>query len=152
MRWVHALPVLALLTALDSGCTRAPSPAGAPAAPSGGGQAAAAPTAAELEAALKAAGAPLAPGESRSVTQVGSHTLVSTSDVPAFTTVQDEAATVSVGGRTVTIDFARERVQLDKQADLKLPAGAKNVEVRFTGGALSVTADGAALITAGAAK
>ena len=41
------------------------------------------------------------------------------------------------------VEFDKERIFLDDATQVKLPSGTKEVQIRFAGGKLSVTADGA---------
>jgi hypothetical protein len=50
------------------------------------------------------------------------------------------------------VDFDKGRVLLDDVEQAKLPAGTKEVEIRYVGGKLSVTADGKVVPTPGAAR
>jgi hypothetical protein len=59
------------------------------------------------------------------------------------TIVRDQGAVVEFGGRKLTVNFADGEISLDGGEKAKLPAGAKEVEVRFVGGKLLVKADGA---------
>jgi hypothetical protein len=95
---------------------------------------------------------PVGEGVNRSVAQVGSHRIMTIMDVPVSTVFQDEKAVVSFDGRTLTLDFDKGRVLIDDAEKAKLPTGTKEVEVRFVGGKLTVTADGTAIITPGASN
>jgi hypothetical protein len=146
MRWPVALPVLALMTLPLFGCGQTSSPPPVPSPPAVDPQAKQVSDAAEIikgiNEAVKSSG-PLAAGVSFGVTQVGSHRVKTTMDVPASTVVQDEKAVVDFGGRKLTIEFDKGQVLLGDTEKATLPAGTKEVDVHFVGGKLTVTADGA---------
>lgn len=62
----------------------------------------------------------------------------------AWVNQQENAFTVKVTGHEIVID--RERVLVDKKEAAKIPAGARKFEVNFTGGTLTVGADGAEIL------
>ena len=62
----------------------------------------------------------------------------------AWVNQQEDAFTVKVTGHEIVID--RERVLVDKKEATKVPAGAKKFETNFTGGTLTVGADGAEIL------
>ena len=66
-------------------------------------------------------------------------------DGPAFIQPGADSAIVSTSANKITVE--RERVLLDGTELAKLPAAATKVEVTVAAGQLSVTADGAAIIT-----
>jgi hypothetical protein len=146
MRQQVALPGLVLITASLFGCGQTPSPPAVPASvpsPQKGVD-----DAAEI---LKGVNktidshGPIPPGATLNVTQVGSHRLTAIMDVNVSTVVQDERAVVSFGERKLTVEFDQGRVLLDDTEKAKLPAATKEVEIRFLGGKLSMTADGVAV-------
>ena len=79
------------------------------------------------------------------MTQVGSHRIKTSMDVPISTSMQNEKAVINFGGRKLAVEFDTGQVFLDDNEKAKLPAGTKEVEVQFVGGKLTVKADGTAL-------
>jgi hypothetical protein len=156
MRWLTTLFAPGLTAPLLAGCGQALAPPASPSPPAGA-------TAADrdvddateilkgINAALKSGG-PAAEGVNRSVSQVGSHRVMTAMDVRISTVLQDEKAVLGFGGRTLALEFDQGRILLDGAETAKLPAGTKAVEVQFVGGKLSVTADGNAVITPGASQ
>jgi hypothetical protein len=147
-----AFSVLVLMAPLLPGCGGSSSP---PASPS---PATNAPASAGVDDAVKIlkgvnesleSGGPVPAGATRGVTQVGSHRLKTTIDVPMMTEFHDERAVVSFGGRRVTVAFDKGEVHVDDMLHAKLPAGTKEVEVEFLGGKLSIKADGKAMVLPG---
>ena len=57
---------------------------------------------------------------------------------------REDQFTVKVGGHEIVIGTAQ--VLVDKKESAKVPAGAKKFEVDFTGGTLTVGADGAEIL------
>lgn len=76
------------------------------------------------------------------MTLVGSHKLMTDSDVPVATAMQDNRAVVTLGQRKVTVEFDKGRILIDETDDVKLPAETKDVGIEYAGGNLKVTADG----------
>jgi hypothetical protein len=156
MHWPTTLFALGFTISLLAGCGQAPPPAAVPGQPA---STAAADKGVDdateilkgINAAMKSSG-PVGEGVNRSATQVGSHGVLTTMDVPVSTVFQDERAVLSFGGQTLTLEFDKGRVLLDGAEKAKLPTGTKQVEVQFVGGKLSVMADGNAVITPGASK
>jgi hypothetical protein len=72
----------------------------------------------------------------------GPHKVTARTDVPLSSWIQNDRAVVTFGGRKLVIEFANDRLILDDRAQAKLPAGTKEIEIRYAGGKLSVTADG----------
>jgi hypothetical protein len=151
-----ALFLLVLMTPSLSGCGQASTP------PAGSGPVATESAADRgvddateilkaINASRKSSG-PAGEGVNHSVVQVGSRTVKTIMDVSVSTVVQDEHTVVSFGGRTLTLEFDKGRILLDGTEKAKLPAGTKEVEIQFVGGKLSVTADGAVVITPGASR
>jgi hypothetical protein len=68
----------------------------------------------------------------------------------AWVNQQENAFTVKVTGHEIVID--RERVLVDKKEGAKVPAGAKKFEMNFTGGTLTLNADGAEILKTPLAK
>ena len=68
--------------------------------------------------------------------------LVSTGS--AWVNQQENAFTVKVTGHEIVID--REHVLVDKKEAAKVPSGAKKFEVNYTGGTLTISADGAEIL------
>ena len=71
-------------------------------------------------------------------------------DGPASITSERDAAVVTFGGHKLRVE--KERILLDSKELAKLPAGAKKVELEYTAGKLTATADGTALEIAGPPK
>jgi hypothetical protein len=145
MRWPVALPVLALTTLPLFGCGQTSSPPPVPSPPAVDPQAKQVSDATEIiknmNKAVESAG-PLPAGVSFTATQVGSHLVKTTMDVPASTVAQGEKAVVDFGGRKLTIEFDKGQVLLGDTEKATLPAGTKEVDIHFVGGKLTVTADG----------
>lgn len=68
----------------------------------------------------------------------------------AFVQPQEDRFTVKLTGHEIVID--KERVLVDKKESAKVPAGAKKFEVNFTGGTLTISADGAEILKTPLAK
>ena len=62
----------------------------------------------------------------------------------AWVNQQENQFTVKVTGHEIVID--RERVLVDKKESAKVPAGAKKFEMNFTGGMLTISADGVEIL------
>jgi hypothetical protein len=84
--------------------------------------------------------------------RAGPHTLKVHTDVPHYTWIQGPRAGSSFDGHELVVEFNTERVLLDNTPAAKLPTGTKEVEIRFAGGKLSITADGADVARAEAIK
>jgi hypothetical protein len=148
---------LVLMILLPFGCGQASSPAVAPALnpPASDPVARGVDDATEILKAINKnlkSGGPATEGVNQSVTQVGSHRLKSVMDVSVSSSIQDDKAVVSFGGRTLDIEFDKGYALLDHTEKSKLPVGTKEIEIRFVGGKLSVMADGAELFRPGAPK
>ena len=63
---------------------------------------------------------------------------------------KEDQFTVTVGGHEIVIGTAQ--VLVDKKESAKVPAGAKKFEVNFTGGTLTIGADGAEILKTPLAK
>ncbi len=68
----------------------------------------------------------------------------------AWVNQQENAFTVKVTGHEIVID--REHVLVDKKEAAKVSAGAKKFEMNFTGGTLTISADGAEILKVPLAK
>ena len=77
--------------------------------------------------------------------QVGARTITADLDGTGFITSDDKVATMHFSGRTLVIE--NERVLLDGKELAQLPAAATKVEVDYSAGTLTVTADGANMLT-----
>jgi hypothetical protein len=77
-------------------------------------------------------------GESRN----NSHRVRTNTDVPQHTKMRGERAVVTIGERELVVEFDQGRILIDNTAQAKLPPSTQDVEIRFTGGKLSDTADG----------
>jgi len=71
-------------------------------------------------------------------------------DQPAGISSTGDNAVVDFGGHKLVVE--KERIVLDGKEQAKLPAGAKTVELEYTGGKLTAGADGASLAIAGQPK
>lgn len=85
----------------------------------------------------------LAPTNHSAENQSGAYKVKTNTDVPLNSWIQGERATVNFAGRKIVVEFDKERILLDDATQVKLPSGTKEVQIRFAGGKLSVTADGA---------
>jgi hypothetical protein len=97
-------------------------------------------------------GGPVPSGTNIGVVEVGPHRLKTVTDVSSSTMIRDGNAIVSFGHRTLTVDFEKGQIVLDREEPATLPAGTKEVEIRFRGGKLSATADGADVPIPGAPR
>ena len=78
-------------------------------------------------------------------TTVAGHEIRAVIDGPGSIQPQADSAIISTLSNKITVE--RERVLLDGNELAKLPAGATKVEVTVAAGQLTVTADGATVIT-----
>ena len=85
----------------------------------------------------------LAPTNHASETGSGPYKVTANTDVGHSAWIQGPRAIVTFGGRKFVVEFDKEQILLDDRPPLKLPSGTKEVAIRFAGGKLSVTADGA---------
>jgi hypothetical protein len=136
VRHPMALSVVALTTVLLFGCGRESSPS-----PMDRGIKDANQILKDVNKEIKDAG-PAAGGMSLNVIQTGNHRLKTSVDATLNTWVKDEKAILTFADRTLTVDFDKEQVSLDDAEKVKLPAGTKEVAVRYAAGKLTVTADG----------
>jgi hypothetical protein len=148
MRWPSALSLLVLMTLLPLGCGQASSPPAGPAPaapdPAASGVNEATEILKGINESIKSEG-PREVGVNYGVTQVGTHRVKTVVDAPVSSTISDERAVVTLGARKLTIDFAAGQVILDDSRKANMPAGTKEVEIRFVGGELSLKADGTAV-------
>jgi hypothetical protein len=91
-------------------------------------------------------------GASITVNGFGSHSVKVVSDVSQSSNGEGDRAEVTLGGRKLVVEFDKCRLLVDGSEQATIPAGAKGVEIRFLGGKLSVTADGADLPRPGVSK
>ena len=74
----------------------------------------------------------------------GGRNIVVTAEGAAWVGPEENGFTVKLTGHTVVID--REQVLVDKKEAAKVPAGAKKFEMNFTGGMLTLGADGVEIL------
>ena len=151
MRWPVTLSGLALMTWLLLGCGQASSPSAGPGAPPDGGVIDATKLLKAINESAKS-GDPAGVGLNYGVIEMGPHRLKTIIDVPVTTLIQNERATVRFGGKTLVVEFDKGRALLDDIEKAKLPAGTKEVEVRFVDGKLTMTADGQVVLPPEALK
>ena len=83
------------------------------------------------------------PGRSMLGTTFGTREVKASVDGPGFISSQGEAAVISFKGGKLIVE--KEKVLLNGKELAKVPANAAKVEIDFTAGTLTVTADGAKL-------
>jgi hypothetical protein len=83
--------------------------------------------------------------ENRSTVEVGKHRVTISMDASFGTATQDEGVTITFVSRKLEINFATLRIALNGAEIAKLPANTKEVEVQYTSGKLTVSADGSVL-------
>ena len=94
---------------------------------------------------LAAAGCkPKSTGRSEITAGSGGRGIIVIADGGAFVNPQENQFTVKLTGHEIVID--REIVLVDKKEAAKVPAGAKKFEVNFTGGTLTIGADGTEIL------
>jgi hypothetical protein len=74
-------------------------------------------------------------------TTIGPRTVTASLDGPGFISSEGDNAIVTFSGGKLVVE--KERVLLDNKEVAKIPAEATDVQVDYTGGALSVMAEGA---------
>jgi hypothetical protein len=84
-------------------------------------------------------------GRSNLGTTIGDREVKASLDGSGFISRQGDAAVISFGGGKLLVDKAS--VQLDGNELAKLPEEAKQVEVDYTAGKLTITADGTEVST-----
>ena len=88
---------------------------------------------------------PKSTGKSVLSTTIGARQIRATVEGSGSIGSQDSTARISIPGHQITVES--ERVLLDDAELAKLPAAATKVEIDVAGGQLTVTADGAAVVT-----
>jgi|GEM_PF-4424896 len=88
---------------------------------------------------------PESTGKSVLTTTIGARQIRATVEGSGSIGSQDSVARISIPGHKITVES--ERVLLDDAELAKLPAAATKVEIDVAGGQLTVTADGAAVVT-----
>ncbi len=87
---------------------------------------------------------PKATGRSDITAGSGGRDIHVNADGGAFVQPQENQFVVKVTGHEIVID--REHVFVDKKEAAKVPAGAKKFEMNYTGGTLTLGADGAEIL------
>jgi hypothetical protein len=87
---------------------------------------------------------PKAVGTSSIFAGNGDRSVNVTAEGPAFASPQPDKLIVTLQGHEVVIE--KERLLVDKTEAGKVPAEAKKFDVTFTGGTLTVSADGAEIV------
>jgi hypothetical protein len=79
-------------------------------------------------------------GRSILTTTIGTRTVKASVDGPSFISSQDDVATVTFSGGKLVVE--KTRVLRDDKEIAQLPAEATKVDIDYTAGTLSITADG----------
>jgi hypothetical protein len=153
MRRLAPWPVIVLIAAPQFGCGQQSNPPAVPAPSAQKGVDDAVEILKGVNESIKSS-EPTPPGTTMGVTQVGSHRLKTVADVPTSSTINEERAVVSLGGRKLSVEFDRGQIFFEEKEKEKvsLPAGTKEVEIQFVGGKISVKADGKVITVPGAER
>lgn len=84
-------------------------------------------------------------GRSMLSTTIGARTVTASLDGPGFVSSEGDNAVVTFSGGKMVVE--KERVLLDDKEVAEISAGATDIQIDYTGGALSVKAEGASVFS-----